>query len=144
VERFIALINASDLPGMLELMLDTASIETLGSLIEVGREQFSQKGSWLWQSVHVHPDLPPEIRPKKWENGFAFYDGEPVMLSFTGQAGARALQSITRFEEVDGKVSRIRAYYLCPETMREVSETLGLPLGVIPHRTPFFFSARER
>ncbi len=132
VERFIGLMKASDLPGMLELMLDTATIETLGQLVEVGREQFSQKGSWLWQSVHVHPELPPEIRPKKWENELAVYDGEPVMLSFTDQLGPRVLVSITRFEEVEGKVSRIRAYYFCPETMREVGETLGLRVGVVP------------
>ena len=139
VEKFVARINASDLPGMLEMMLDTATIETLGSLVEVGREQFSQKNSWLWNSVHVHPDLPPEIRPKKWENEFALYDGEPVMLSFSDQTGTRLLQSITRFEEVEGQVARIRAYYLCPETMREVSETLKLPLGFVPHRIPDFF-----
>ena len=139
VEKFVARINASDLPGMLELMLDSASIETLGNLVEVGREQFSRKGSWLWQSVHVHPDLPPEIRPKKWTNELALYDGEPVMLSFSDETGARLLQSITRFEEVEGQVARIRAYYLCPETMREVSESLGLPLGVVPYRIPDFF-----
>jgi RNA polymerase sigma-70 factor (ECF subfamily) len=143
VEKFVALVNASDLPGMLELMLDTATIETLGSLVEVGREQFSQKGSWLWQSVYVHPDLPPEIRPKKCENELALYQGEPVMLSFSDQTGERNLVSIARFEEIEGRVSRIRAYYLCPETMREVAETLQLPIGSVPHRLPDFMK-REK
>jgi RNA polymerase sigma-70 factor (ECF subfamily) len=36
VERFIERLNASDLPAMLELMLDGASVETLGGLLEVG------------------------------------------------------------------------------------------------------------
>src|SRR5262245_49585853 len=98
VERFIARINAADLPGMLEMMLDSATIETLGSLVEVGRDQFSQKGSWLWNSVYVHPDLPPEIRPKKWENEFALYDGEPLMLSFSDEnpSPAPLLVPVTR------------------------------------------------
>jgi hypothetical protein len=63
------------------------------------------------------------------------------MLSFSDQnpSGKRLLVSITRFEEVEGQVARIRAYYLCPETMREVSETLKLPLGFVPHRIPDFF-----
>jgi len=123
-------------------MLDTASIETLGGLLEVGRQQFERKGSWLWQSVHVHPDLPEKLRPKKWENEPATLVGERVMLSFSTETGARLLQSVTRFEEDDGRISRIRAYYLCPETMQEVGKTLKLPVGHIPRRIPIFMTVR--
>ncbi len=140
VERFIERLNASDLPAMLELMLDTASIETLGGLLEVGRAQFEKKGSWLWQSVNVHPDLPEKLRPKKWENEPVTLDGERVMLSFSTDTGERRLQSVTRFEEVDGRISRIRAYYLCPETMAEVGERLKLPVGRVPYRVPDFMT----
>jgi len=143
VERFIARLNAADLPAMLELMLDTASIETLGSLLEVGRRQFEGKGSWLWQAVHVHPNLPAELRPKKWENEAATLFGERVMLSFSTETGTRLLQSVTRFEEVDDRISRIRAYYLCPETMQEVGKTLKLPVGQIPHRIPTFMTVQK-
>jgi RNA polymerase sigma-70 factor, ECF subfamily len=142
VERFIERLNASDLPAMLELMLDTASIETLGGLLEVGRQQFERKGSWLWQSVHVHPDLPEKLRPKKWENEPATLIGERVMLSFSTETGARLLQSVTRFEEVDERISRIRAYYLCPETMQEVGERLKLSVGHIPYRIPDLMTVR--
>ena len=143
VERFIERLNASDLPALLALMLDTASIEALGSLIEVGREQFERRGSWLWHSVHVHPDIPAHFRPKKWENEAATLHGERVMLSFSTDGGARLLRSVTRFEEVEGRIARIRAYYLCPETLREVGETLKLPVGPSAYRLPDFLSARK-
>jgi RNA polymerase sigma-70 factor (ECF subfamily) len=140
VERFVDRLNASDLPAMLELMLDGASVEALGGLLEVGRAQFEKKGSWLWQSVHVHPDLPAHLRPKKWENEAITFEGERVMLSFSSDGGARLLQSVTRFEEVEGRISRIRAYYLCPETMRAVGEVLGLAVGPGMYRLPDFLS----
>jgi RNA polymerase sigma-70 factor (ECF subfamily) len=140
VERFVERLNASDLPAMLELMLDGASVETLGGLLEVGRAQFEKKGSWLWQSVNVHPDLPAHLRPKKWENEAVTFDGERVMLSFSRDTAERRLASVTRFEEVEGRISRIRAYYLCPETMRAVGDALGLPVGGGMYRLPDFMS----
>lgn len=125
VESFLARLQARDLPGLLELMLDGAVIEVPGSLIESGRDNMGLRGSWLWQSVHVHPDLPEEQRPKRWEAEYAELDGEPLVLSFTDQFGPRALVSVDRFEEQDGKIARLRAYYLCPETVREVGRRLG-------------------
>jgi len=142
VERFVERLNASDLPAMLELMLDGASVEALGGLLEVGRAQFEKKGSWLWQSVHVHPDLPAHLRPKKWENEAVSFEGERVMLSFSTDTGARVLQSVTRFEEVEGRISRIRAYYLCPDTMRAIGEALDLPVGGGMYRLPDFMSRK--
>jgi RNA polymerase sigma-70 factor (ECF subfamily) len=143
VERFVERLNASDLPALLELMLDAASIEAIGSLLEVGRRQFEREGSWLWQSVHVHPDLPEQLRPKKWENEPATLFGERVMLSFSTDGGARLLRSVTRFEEEEGRISRIRAYYLCPDTLREVGEALSLSVGPALYRLPDFMTARR-
>jgi RNA polymerase sigma-70 factor (ECF subfamily) len=91
----------------------------------------------------VHPDLPEKLRPKKWENEPTTLDGERVMLSFSTDTGQRMLQSVTRFEEVEGRIARIRAYYLCPETLAEVAGRLGLPLGRTAYRLPDFMS-RER
>jgi RNA polymerase sigma-70 factor (ECF subfamily) len=143
VERFIERLNASDLPALLELMLDGASVETLGGLLEVGRAQFEKKGSWLWQAVHVHPDLPAHLRPKKWENEPATLDGERVMLSFATDTGKRILASVTRFEEVEGRIARIRAYYLCPETMAEVAARVGVPVARMGYRFPDFLARRS-
>jgi len=137
VDRFVDRMIAADLPGLLDAMADTGVIETVGSLLEVGRDEFSRSGSWLWQSVHVHPDLPPEHRPPRWRAERSDFRGEPVMLSFSPFQGEDWLQSITRFETADGKVTRVRAYYFCPETMREVAAELGFPAGHVLYRFPF-------
>ncbi len=144
VERFVECMRAADLDGLLALMLDGASIEVPGSLLEIGRDQFERRGSWLWQSCHVHPDLPEALRPKRWEAEAAVLRGEPVMLSFSTEFGGRKLQSLTRVEELEGRVARVRAYYMCPETMQEVAAELGLPLGPVLYRLPLFMALRSR
>lgn len=137
VDRFVELLNGSDLPGLLELMLDTASVEELGSVYEVGRDQFQREGSFLWQSVNVHPELPPEQRPKKWRNERAVFEGEPIVLSFGPVNDEERLMGVTRLEESDGKIARLRAYIFTPETVRAVGRELGVPVLTGLYRFPF-------
>jgi RNA polymerase sigma-70 factor (ECF subfamily) len=137
VDRFVERLAASDLPGLLALMLDGASVEEYGGVLEVGRAQFEKQGTWLWQSVHVHPDLPPDVRPPKWVNERAVFRGEPVMLSFDPVAEGGPLMGVARFEEEDGRIARLRSYIFCPETLREVAAELGLRTGPPFYRFPF-------
>jgi RNA polymerase sigma-70 factor (ECF subfamily) len=136
VDAFVRRLDASDLEGLLALMLDTSCVEMPGALLEVGRSDFERKGSWLWQAVNVHPDLPPEVRPPKWENERVVFRGEPIVLGFMPLPDGRVLQGITRFEEEEGKIARIRSYCFTPETAAEVAEELGLKVGWIPYRFP--------
>lgn len=138
VAKFVERLDASDLDGLLALMLDTGSIEMKGALVEVGRTQFERKGSWLWQAVHVHPDLPSDMRPPKWLNQLVLFRGEPIVLGFMPLPDGRLLQGITRFEEEDGKVARIHSYCFSPETAAEVAAELGVKTGWIPYRFPSF------
>jgi RNA polymerase sigma-70 factor (ECF subfamily) len=136
VDAFMQRLDACDFEGLLALMLETGSIEMPGALLEVGREQFQRKGSWLWQAVNVHPELPAELRPPKWANQRVDFDGEPIILGFMPTPDGRLLQGITRFEEADGKIARVRSYCFSPEMTAEVAEALGLAVGWIPYRFP--------
>jgi RNA polymerase sigma-70 factor (ECF subfamily) len=136
VDRFVERLDAGDLAGLLSLMLDTAAVEMPGALIEVGRREFERKGSWLWQEVNVHPDLPPEVRPPKWSNRRVMFQGEPIVLGLAPAPDGPRLQGITRFEEDDGKIARIRSYCFSPETAAEVAQAFGLEVGWIPYRFP--------
>ena len=139
--KFVKCLDASDLPGLLALMLDTGSIDMAGALVEHGRKEFERTGSWLWQSVNVHPDLPKEVRPPKWLNRIVEFRGETIVLGFMPPSHGGALQGITRFEEDDGKIARIRSYCFSPETAAEVAAELGLTVGWIPYRFPTMPSA---
>ena len=58
------------------------------------------------------------------------------MLGFTTRRGREALEQVLRFEEVEGRILRIRGYAFCPETMREVAAALGLPVRTGLYRYP--------
>jgi RNA polymerase sigma-70 factor (ECF subfamily) len=137
VGLFVERLNASDLPGLLALMLDSATIDMPGNLVEVGRQEFESKGSWLWQSVNVHPDLPAQLRPPKFVNERATFKGEPMLLGFMVHGDSKLLMAVVRLEEEDGRISRIRAYNFSPEVIQEVGAELGLTAGVVPYRFPF-------
>ena len=136
VESFVQRLNASDLPGLLTLMLDTATVGIPGTLVEVGRSEFERKGSWLWQSVNVHPDLPAELRPPKFVNQRATFNGEPMLLGFMVLGDSKLLMAVVRFDEEDGRISRIRAYNFSPEVIQELGAELELVAGVVPYRFP--------
>ena len=44
------------------------------------------------------------------------------------------MEWLCRLEEVEGRISRILDYCLCPETQTEVSEKLGLPVRNWGHK----------
>jgi RNA polymerase sigma-70 factor (ECF subfamily) len=136
VESFVACLNRSDLPGMLALMLDTASIEMPGADFEAGRDEFGREGSFLWQAVHVHPDMPKEMRPPKWVNRRAEFLGEQVMLSLMPESHGSTLQAVMRFEEEDGKIASLRSYCFSPELIEEIARALSLQRGGILYRFP--------
>ena len=136
VDRFVERLNAADLQGLLALMLDSATIDMVGNLLEVGRKQFEAKGSWLWQAVNVHPDMPPELRPPKFLNERVILHEEPMMLGFIVHGNAKILMAIARFEEMDGQIARIRSYNFNPEVLHEVGGELGYTVGQVPYRFP--------
>jgi RNA polymerase sigma-70 factor, ECF subfamily len=136
IERFVRCLDDLDLAGLLSLMTDTATIEMPPLLTEVGRKQFEKPGSWLWQSIHVHPELPAHIRPPKWVNRIVAFQGEWIVLGLLPPANGGTLQGVNRFEEADGKIARIRSYCFSPETIAEIATELGLRAGVIPYRFP--------
>jgi RNA polymerase sigma-70 factor (ECF subfamily) len=141
VDAFVDRLNAADLPGLLKLMLDEAVIQMPPMLAEAGRAQFERDGSWLWQSVNVHPDLPADMRPPKWVNRVASFGGEWIVLGLMPPSHGGTLQGVNRLEAEAGRISRIRSYCFTPETLAEVAAALDLTLGWVPYRFPTLAAA---
>jgi RNA polymerase sigma-70 factor (ECF subfamily) len=152
VDRFVECYNARDLPALLELMLDSASVEMYGHVYESGREAFERKGGWFHHNFYNPFDGGPS--DAVWE--VVDFRGEPVVLVLYGAEGERVVGSVMRFEDEDERIARIRVYALCPDVVAEVAGELGravspvqmyrfplrpdfaprLPRGARPHPPP--------
>jgi RNA polymerase sigma-70 factor (ECF subfamily) len=113
VDRFVAAFNAHDVPAVTALLLETVSIEVQGVGGGRGRE-----GVWVSSTL-----ADPLERAERRD-----FHGEAIVLHFKGQGQARRLTSLTRLDEADGGVSRIRDYCYCPDTLAVVAGELGLPV----------------
>lgn len=136
VDRFVALYNASDVAGLVGLMLDSGSVENVGSSVEFGRENFPRRSGWFHHAVFGHPEWPAEFHYTSARLERAMLHDEPVVLGFATRRGREALEQIMRVEEQEGRIARLRGYAFCPETMREVGAALGLRVRTGLYRYP--------
>jgi RNA polymerase sigma-70 factor (ECF subfamily) len=138
VDRFIALYDARDATGLAALMLETGSVENVGEAVQRGAESFSaNERNILRGLLHGHAeDWPGDLDWSSQRVERRELDGEPIGCLFIRFRGADHLMAAMRFEEVEGRVSRLRIYGFCPETMREVAERLGVPVLTGIYRPP--------
>ena len=137
VDRFVARYNAADKAGLIALMLDGGSVENVGCSVELGpREGFARKEGWFHKAVYGHDEWPAEFQYEATRMERTLYEGEPVALGLVTRRGREALEQVLRFEEHEGSILRLRGYAFCPETMREVGETLGLRVRTGLYRYP--------
>ncbi|HVN36726.1 MAG TPA: RNA polymerase sigma factor [Myxococcota bacterium] len=137
VDRFVALFNAADRPGLLALVLDNATVENVGGGgLHWGYDGHRSKKSWFEGALGGHPDWPAWFQFESQRMERALFRGEPILLHFHTRRGRESLDGVHRLEEEDGRVSRLRSYGFCPETVREVGEALGLPVLTGIYRAP--------
>jgi RNA polymerase sigma-70 factor (ECF subfamily) len=137
LDRFIALYDARDLGGLVALMLHGASAENPGNSFHVGPDPAEGFPRFLHAVVHGHAEWPPRFQPESARLVRSEFEGEPIVLGLRTYPGREeALTSIFRFEEEDGRIARIRSYAFCPETLREVGASLGLPVLTGLYRAP--------
>jgi RNA polymerase sigma-70 factor, ECF subfamily len=138
VDRFVELFNAEDREGLIELVLDNASVSNLGVGDQYGEASLRGKHSWIEGALGGHPEWPAIFRYDSQRAARAEFGGEPIVLILRTREtwGGEALEAAVRLEEEDGQVARLRSYGFCPETMRALGEALGLPVRTGIYRAP--------
>ena len=136
LDRFVERYNARDLPALLAMLRDDATIEMFGLESEIGREGFERDRGWFHHNFFNPFDGSPTRA--RWE--VAAFEGEPVVLVFGGFAAENTLTSVMRIECDDALVRRVYVYGLCPDIVREVGAHLGHPTQTIGYRFPFHVS----
>jgi RNA polymerase sigma-70 factor (ECF subfamily) len=138
MDRFVDRYNARDLPGLLKLLLDDASIEMVGHVLELGRDGFERDNGWMHHNFYNPIDGTPSTAT--WE--ITEFRSEPIVLVWGDHAGARVLSSVMRCESDGECVTRIHVYALCPDVIHEVATELELPVSAgLMYRFPFPMSA---
>ena len=125
IDRFVDHYNARDLPGLLSLLLDDASIEMYGHVFEVGREGFEREKGWMHHNFYNPIDGEPSTAT--WE--VTEFRDEPIVLVWGDHENQRVLTSVMRLQTAGDRVSRIHVYALCPDVVDEVARELDLPTG---------------
>jgi len=136
VDQFVELFNAEDKSGLLELLLDSATVQNVGVSYAVGVDQRDTKHSWFDGAFSYHTEWG---RLGGWESQRAeraVYRGEPVVLVYHSRGGDEAVEVILRLQEQEGKLSRLSSYGFCPETMRVVGAELGIEIRTGLYRYP--------
>jgi len=138
VDRFVALLNASDREGLIALIQHQATVSNLGVGEQYGEASLRGKHSFLEGTLGGHPEWPEVFRFESQRAARADFEGEPLVLFFRTRErwGGEALEAVFRLQEEDGRVSRLLSYGFCPETMREVAERLDLPVRTGMYRYP--------
>lgn len=137
LDRFIECYDARDVNALLALMLDGATAENVGNSVHVGRETPDGVQQFLRSMVHGHADWAEEFQLKRAGMRRSSIEGEPVILAFVfTRSGRQALSSVFRFEERDGGIARILSYAFCPDTIRAIAESLGMPAVTGLYRAP--------
>lgn len=134
VERFIESLEAQDLQALLEMMLDTGAVQA-GYLLEVGREEFSVKGGWLWSACHGHPSRPKLLDAWKLRHERREHRGESLVLAFSSWQGSEGLTSVMRLSEHEGRIGCIHVHS-DPDFVRALAEELELPAAPFPVYRP--------
>ncbi|HTO08218.1 MAG TPA: RNA polymerase sigma factor [Myxococcota bacterium] len=127
LDRFVERYNARDREGLLDLLLDTASIEMPGVDFEAGRDTFARKHGWLTHNLVSPFDGKPT--DAIWET--VDYEGEPIVLVLYPRGGELRVGSLMRFETDADRISHVRVYATCPDAVREVADRLGRPSALL-------------
>ena len=134
IDRFVAAYNAADLPGLVKLLLEDASVEQLGCAESSGRQALEE--GFLTKAVYGHPEWPEAFQYESTRLERIEFRGEPIALGWVTRHGREKVEQVMRFAEVEGAVARIRTYAFCPEAMRELGDTLGVPIRTGLYRYP--------
>lgn len=134
VDRFMDRLDAKDLPALLDMMLDTGAVQA-GYLQEVGRQEFSVKGGWLWSACHGHPNRPKALDAWKLRHERREHRGESLILAFSNWSGKEGLTTVLRLSERDGRIACIHAHS-DPDFVRALGEELELPVTPFPVYRP--------
>jgi RNA polymerase sigma-70 factor (ECF subfamily) len=138
VEKFLDAMASNDMATMQAICSTDIAVELVGG---ARSDNFEDSSNFFGHAHWVPtPELQAIARAMKlgtnphWK--LEQYRGEWLVLGFRTWEGVEGLNEIHRLEEEDGKITRIRCYCFCPDTLKAIGDDLGIPALPRPYRSP--------
>ncbi|MCZ6711892.1 MAG: RNA polymerase sigma factor [Gammaproteobacteria bacterium] len=133
VERFMLALSETDLETLKEICAVNLAVELVG-----GAETASLEDSkTFFEHAHfVWPELGFGENPW-WKT--IVYHGEPIVVGFRTLNDVEGVNEVHRLTELDGRITRVRCYCFCPDTLAALANELGentLDRPLNPYRSP--------
>lgn len=144
LDAFVEAFNDRDIDRMTSLLLDTASAELVGVVVEHGPEAMGdpRTGSLPGFLAPLAYDERGGVEPRHLEGYLPVSPraevrtvrGEPVVLLWYAHQDGDAVRNVARVEVADGGISRIRHYFFTPDVIAEVCRELDVPFRTNGYR----------
>jgi RNA polymerase sigma-70 factor (ECF subfamily) len=123
LDRFMGALTARDFDALFEVVGENATAELVGGNVMEGRERYEVFFRHMLAAIPLFgPDHPhPRHEVATWA-------GEPIVLGLRHWNGRWRLNEVSRLEEDEGRISRIRCYCWSPDTLRFLGQELDLPV----------------
>jgi len=142
LDAFCAAFNAQDLGRLTALLLDTASVDIVGTHTDYGPEDASQHAFFgmLYGAAKVADGTGVEprfvqgaqARPPRCE--VRLHRGEPILLLWYAHADGEAVRAFCRVELEGNQLASLRNYFYTPEALAELGQELAVPVRVNGYR----------
>jgi RNA polymerase sigma-70 factor (ECF subfamily) len=142
LDAFCAAFNAQDLGRLTALLLDTASVEIVGTHTDYGPEDASHNAFYgmlhgaakLADGTGVEPRFVQGALAKSPRCEVRVHRGEPILLFWYAHEDGEAVRALNRVE-VDGDcIVSLKNYFYTPEALAELCQELGVPFRVNGYR----------
>jgi RNA polymerase sigma-70 factor, ECF subfamily len=130
VERFTAALAAADLDALQAICSADLAVELVGG---AELEGFESAKTFFGHAHFVMPEWGFGTNPN-WR--VIEYGGEPIVLGFRTLDDREGINEVHRLDVEDGRITRIRCYCFCPDTLRALGDQLGLPALDRRYRSP--------
>jgi RNA polymerase sigma-70 factor (ECF subfamily) len=137
LDAFCAAFNAGDLDGLTALLLDTASVQVVGSTTQYGREAARRTVLYgmLFGGARVatadrcglEARFAQGVLPAAPRMEAVAHRGEWLLLHWYQHEDGEAVRAVTRVEPEGDRVARLRNYFFNPDFIAEVCAELGVP-----------------
>lgn len=135
LDEFCAAFNAQDLDRLTKLLLDTSSVDVVGTHTDFGPEAAARNAFFgmlfgaerLAQGSGIEPRFSQRALPRAPRCEARVHRGEPILLLWYAHEDGEAVRAINRVELEGERIARLKNYFYTPEALAELCQELHVP-----------------